>query len=73
MSRIQHIIIVKSLAYDYGLYIYIQIFTQQMYFEGLLYAKHQEVAVGKTNLKNWLWHQRNLCKKKKVTHEYKQL
>ena len=47
MSRIQHIIIVESLAYNYGHYLFIQIFTQQMYFEGLLYAKHQEGCCGK--------------------------
>lgn len=67
MSRIQHIIIVKSLAYDYGLYIYIQIFTQQMYFEGLLYAKHQEGCCGKDKPKMWLWHQGIYAKKESNT------
>lgn len=73
MSSIQHIIIVESLAYNYGHYIFIQIFTQQMYFEGLLYAKHQEVCCGKDRPKMWHWHQGIYTAKKKVTQEHKQL
>ena len=35
-----------------------------MYFEGLLYAKHQEGCCGKDRPKMWLWHQGIYAKKK---------
>lgn len=48
ISRIQHIIIVSHL-YN-GRYIFIQLFIQQMCFEGLLYASTKEVDIGETHI-----------------------
>lgn len=53
MSRIQHIITVKSLATYCGHYIFMQLFIQQMYFEGLLYAKHQRSCCGPDRPRMW--------------------
>lgn len=52
MSRIQHIIIVKSLAYNYGHYIYISRYSlNKCILRACFMQNTKKVAVGKTDLK----------------------